>query len=521
MHIVPRATLSLLVILSLPGSTCLIGCGAASTTNTGSGPSSPTSPTGPDMGTLVTVSDSTQFEIKSASSGELLDIASQSQVAGADISQDAANSGASDQLWHFMPMGNSEFNIENMLTHQVIGISNASTASGTQAVQWADNGTNDHLWAFYVLTDGNYLLKNVNSSLYLQVDTSTSPTSIDQAARASSGTGCTCQEWTITDTTTAAYPAPLPVTGSGIYVHDPNMIQDTSGTFWLYGTHNTLASSPTMSTFTAVANGDINPDFGWWASENTTGTSGRTDIWAPDVMYVNGIYYQYYSIPIYTIPGVAGSNSGPEAVIALATSTDPNGPWTDAGKIISSCGTTTGCTTGFNAIDPAPFIDSSGNWWLSFGSWNDGIHILQLDPTTGLRLASNSTLYNIAARAAGEEGSFIYPYTFNGTLYYYYFAPINLCCAGTASTYRIIVGRSTNPTGPYLDRGGLNLNSGGGTILLSSHSNIYGPGGQSVMTVGTQSLLVYHYYDGDNNGTPTLGLNNLYFDSSSGWPYIK
>jgi arabinan endo-1,5-alpha-L-arabinosidase len=237
-------------------------------------------------------------------------------------------------------------------------------------------------------------------------------------------------------------------------------------------------------------------------------------------MYANGTYYQYYSIPIYTIPSVAGSNSGPEAVIALATSTNPNGPWTDAGKIISSCGTTAGCTTTFNAIDPAPFIDASGQWWLSFGSWNDGIHILQLDPNTGLRLTSNSTLYNIAARGAGEEGSFIYPYVFNGTQYYYYFAPINVCCAGTASTYRIIVGRSTSPTGPYLDRGGLDLRNGGGTILLSSHSNIYGPGGQSLLTVGTQPVLVYHYYDGNTNGTPTLGLNKLYF-ASSGWPYIQ
>ena len=40
----------------------------------------------------------------------------------------------------------------------------------------------------------------------------------------------------------------------------------------------------------------------------------------------------------------------------------------------------------------------------------------------------------------------------------------------------------------------------------------------TVMTVGTQPLLVYHY-DGNANGIPTLGLNKLYFDSS-GWPYI-
>jgi len=499
----------LVVALFSVASALLLGCGGG-----GGGGSTQPPPSTPDMGLITGVSDSTQFKIKNASSGQVLAIASDSQTAGAAISQ-SADAGTSGQLWHFMPMGSNEYNVENLLTHQVMGIQNASTTSGSPALQWADNGTNDHLWSFYHLTDGNYLIKNVNSDLYLQVDTT-----IDQAPRATTGTGCTCQEWALTDTGTAAYPAPLTVTGTGIFVHDPNMIQDTTGTFWLYGTHNTLASSADMSAFTAVSNGDINPDFSWWATENTTGTGGRTDIWAPSVMYANGIYYQYYSIPIYTNPAVAGSNSGPEAVIALAISTSPGGPWIDAGKIISSCGTTTGCTTGFNAIDPAPFIDSTGNWWLSFGSWNDGIHILQLDPTTGLRLGSNSTLYNIAARGAGEEGSFIYPYVVSGVQYYFYFASINVCCSGTASTYRIIVGRSTSPTGPFLDRGGLDLVNGGGTILLSSHSNIYGPGGEGVTTVGTQPVLVYHYYDGNVGGTPTLGLNNLYFDSS-GWPYIK
>ncbi|HZQ43653.1 MAG TPA: hypothetical protein VFA99_10395 [Acidobacteriaceae bacterium] len=72
---------------------------------------------------------------------------------------------------------------------------------------------------------------------------------IDQGARATTGTGCTCQEWALADPTTLAYPAPLNVSGGGIYVHDPNLIQDPSGTFWLYGTHNTLASSTDTSVF--------------------------------------------------------------------------------------------------------------------------------------------------------------------------------------------------------------------------------------------------------------------------------
>jgi len=88
----------------------------------------------------------------------------------------------------------------------------------------------------------------------------------------------------------------------------------------------------------------------------------------------------------------------------------------------------------------------------------------------------------------------------------------------------MIVGRAISPQGPYLDRGGLDLRNGGGTILMSSHGNVYGPGGQSVFTdmvsgVATPTL-VYHYYDGGNNGTPTLGINRLGF-TPDGWPVVQ
>ena len=505
MKLLARVAVVLAFLMSLQ-----LGCGGGGSSGSSSG-SGTTS--GPDAGVLTDVSDGSQVKIKNGSSGFVLGIAGQSQTAGAAVAQ-ASDAGTGDQLWHFMPMGNHQFNVEDLLSHEVLGIANPSQQSGAIALQWADNGTADHLWQFYLLKDGNYLVQNVNSNLYLEDKDSdtTSSAVIDQAARITAGSGCTCQEWTLNSTGTSAYPAPLAVSGSGVAVHDPYMVKDPSGTYWLYGTHNTLASSTDLTNFIGRGS-DITPDFSWWKTVNLTWNNGlNTDIWAPDVMYVNGKYYQYYAVPFEP-------HSGPQAIIALATSVNPNGPWTDAGQIIESFGTTTGSTTAFNAIDPAPFIDAPGNWWLVFGSWTDGIHIIQLDPNTGLRLQSNSTLYTIAARgnpSAGEEGPFIYPY--NG--WYYYFAPINVCCNGVSSTYRIIVGRSQNPTGPYLDRGGIDLMLGGGTILLSAHGNISGPGGQSVFTDGSQPTLVYHYYDGNNNGAPTLGINRLGFDSND-WPFVQ
>src|ERR1035441_3700918 len=93
-----------------------------------------------------------------------------------------------------------------MLTHQVIGLSSVSPASGlvpsaalnsgAQALQYSNTGNDDQNWVLYQLTDGNFLIKNHASGLYLQDDSSntTSSATIDQGARATTGTGCTCQE---------------------------------------------------------------------------------------------------------------------------------------------------------------------------------------------------------------------------------------------------------------------------------------------------------------------------------------
>jgi arabinan endo-1,5-alpha-L-arabinosidase len=524
-------------------SIAVAGCGGGGSGSSGGGGSGSGGGT-PDMGTLVMPETTNQVQFQNAATSMVLGINGQSQTAGANIAQESSSS-TTDSMWHFMPIvyASDTVNIENLLTHQVLGISNASTSTGAQAVQYSDNGTADHNWQLYLLADGNYLIKNVNSSYYLQVEgSSTSATAtIDQSARATSGSGCTCQEWSLVQTSTPAYPVPRTVTGTGIYVHDPNLIIDPStGTYWLYGTHQTIASSTDLTTFTSYTSCTsaqmggyapdcpiIGPDFPSWSGAQTPpawNNGLNVDIWAPDIIVANGTYYLYYALPWE--PDTLGG----EALIGLATSTSPTGPWTDDGFIVQSWSNSStppagwGFTAGttYNAIDPAPFIDSSGNWWLAFGSWFDGVHLVQLDPTTGKPVAGAS-MPVIAYRLAGEEGSFIYPWVLNGTQYYYYFASINTCCIADA-TYRIVVGRSTSPAGPFVDRGGIDLAQQGGTILLSTHSNIVGPGGQSVYTdtvSGTPTpTIAYHYYDGNNNGTPTLGINRLTF-TSDGWPVIE
>jgi len=497
---------SRLVVLLMLGTFSFVGCGSGGSTGGGTGGGGTT--TTPDMGTLTAVDDSTQFTLTNVAGGMALGIAAQSQTAGANLAFDASSS-AADTLWHVMPMGSNQFNVENMLTHQVMGISSASTAAGAQALQWADNGTSDHLWEFYLLKDGNYLVKNVNSGLFLEdADSATTASAtIDQNARATTGTGCSCQEWTLASTANSPYSAPITVdvqyTGqdtSTIGIHDPSLLKAGSN-YYLFSTHGTLHVHTSTDRVNFSDDGYALASLPSWTNVYTASSS---DLWAPDASAHNGQYWLYYAASTF-----GSSNSA----IGLAISpTGVPGTFVDSGAAIY----TSGLCPGSNAIDPASVVDTSGNAWLAFGSWSNGIQIVPVDKTTGIPTGAACTQLAFHPSGTGIEGSYIYPH--GG--YYYLFASIDVCCQGVNSTYRIIVGRSSSITGPYTDRGGLALTSGGGTILLSAHGNINGPGGEMVMTDTDGDVLVYHYYDGNNSGNPALGLNLLGW-TSDGWPFVQ
>lgn len=492
---------ALIIALAAVSAGMVIGCGGGGSSSGGG------TTTTPDDGTLTTVSDSNSYTLKNAASGMALGIAGQSQTAGASLAQET-DATASDAQWHFIPMNSNEYNIENLLTHQLISIANASATSGAQAVQWADNGTSDHLWKFYLLTDGKYLIQNVNSGLYLEDANSgtTSAAVIDQAARATSGTGCTCQEWTLTSNNTSPYPSPRAVTvnytapdTSTVGIHDPSMYS-TGSTYYVLSTHGTLHAHQSSDGVTFDDDGYALSALPAWTN-TYTGSSG--DLWAPDASVHNGVYWLYYAASTF------GSTN---SAIGLATSsTGVPGTFVDSGAAIY----TSASCSGSNAIDPASVVDTTGNAWMVFGSWSNGIHIVPVDNTTGIPTGAACTQLAYHPSGTGIEGSYILAH--GG--YYYLFASIDSCCDGTSSTYRIVVGRSSSITGPYTDRGGTAMTSGGGTIVLSAHDVVNGPGGQTVYSDSTGDYLVYHYYDGNNNGAPALGIKQLQW-TSDGWPVV-
>ncbi|SFE66555.1 arabinan endo-1,5-alpha-L-arabinosidase [Actinopolyspora alba] len=296
----------------------------------------------------------------------------------------------------------------------------------------------------------------------------------------------------------ADYPMPGAVTGD-IGAHDPSMVRTDSG-YRLFSTGGGIQQRLSTDRVDFERTGSAFDSLPSWIHDyNSEG-----EIWAPDVSHHNGRYWLYYAASSF------GSN---HSAIGLATSTTAApGDWQDQGIVYS---TTTG--DNHNAIDPNLFVDSSGKWWLAFGSFWSGIRMIRLDPATGKQHDTDRTLYHLASGPASDAVEA--PEIVERDGYFYLITSFGQCCQGTDSTYRVVVGRSTSPTGPYVDRSGTPMLQGGGTRILGSHDNIIGPGGQSVMHDSDGSLLVYHYYDANDSGAHKLGINLLGWDSQ-GWPYV-
>src|SRR5690606_23350950 len=67
---------------------------------------------------------------------------------------------------------------------------------------------------------------------------------------------------------------------------------------------------------------------------------------------------------------------------------------------------------------------------------------------------------------ASESGAIEAPFIINRNGYYYLFASWDRCCRGANSTYRVVVGRSEDIRGPYLDKEGESMVHGGGARVI-------------------------------------------------------
>jgi arabinan endo-1,5-alpha-L-arabinosidase len=325
----------------------------------------------------------------------------------------------------------------------------------------------------------------------------------------------------------AASPAPqvIGVKGDVQGTHDPSIIQD-GNTWYLFAT--TTERNPSGEIPIRCSRdlhewqrcGYVLPGIPDWICKISPKTR---NLWAPDISYFDGLYHLYYA---YSSFGV--NTSG----IALLTNKtlDPKSPqyhWEDDGLVIESK-----ATDDYNAIDPNLILDAKGEAWLSFGSFWGGIKMRKLDRKTGKLAADDTKLYSLAKRAQPDnpppappglpanwqaiEAPFIVLHNdAHGGSYYYLFVSFDLCCRGTKSTYKTMVGRAREVIGPYLDKTGKPMSEGGGSALLIANQRWLGPGGESVHLGKDRDIIVFHAYDA-TTGHPSLQISTLTW--KDGWP---
>jgi beta-xylosidase len=234
---------------------------------------------------------------------------------------------------------------------------------------------------------------------------------------------------------------------------------------------------------------------------------GGTYYWAPDIRYVDGAYYLYYSSVYY---GVTGHS---RYQIGLATAPSPAGPWTDSG------GPVVGPSSGTVTIDPALFTDEDGTHYLYYGSFDrNGILVTKLSPD-GKRAVGEPV--QVVSGYTGEA-----PYVVKRGPYYYLFYSDFGCCSNTFSSYTVFVGRSESPLGPFVDREGVPLSESrvGGTIVNATNGNRWiGTGHNAIVKdVSGQEWMFFNGIDKDdaqNSGYRPMMMDRL--DWIDGWPAVR
>ncbi|MGV3533038.1 MAG: arabinan endo-1,5-alpha-L-arabinosidase [Chthoniobacteraceae bacterium] len=313
-------------------------------------------------------------------------------------------------------------------------------------------------------------------------------------------------------------PPPAPAPGNANpprpRMRDPEKVHDPSKIVTIGGVRRFFSTGGGVSLFRENADGKWLPEgrifaerqFPKWHEELVPGNRGH--LWAPDVVQIGDRFFVYYSVSTF------GKNISAIG-LAVGKSLDPASPdwhWEDRGPVLTSRR-----EDRFNAIDPDLFRDAAGDGslWMTFGSFWDGIHLVELDRVTGQRLDPAKPPVRLVYAPEIEA-----PFLHRRGEYYYLFVNWGKCCRGVDSTYEIRVGRSLSIEGPYLDQGGTDMRKGGGTLILESEGRWIGPGHPSIHEEGGSEMLVHHCYDRELGGRSRLRMLPLKWDEQ-GWPAVE
>jgi arabinan endo-1,5-alpha-L-arabinosidase len=299
------------------------------------------------------------------------------------------------------------------------------------------------------------------------------------------------------------------------FVHDPVMIRQDS-VFYVFCTGNGISCFSSKDMKVWKQEKPVFSSGPQWAMDEIPGFKGH--IWAPDISFYKGKYRLFYSVSAF---GKNTSCIGLAENVTLNPS-DPKFLWVDKGKVIQSVPG----RDDWNAIDPNMVLDNEDKPWLCFGSFWSGIKLVKLNddlsgpahPETWFAIASRPRDTFTPHTEAGE-GAIEAPFIFKHDKYYYLFVSFDYCCRGIESNYKVMVGRSTDLTGPYLDKTGRPMLHGGGSLVISGNKAYPGAGHNGICSYNGQNYIVFHAYNAAENGRPELIVKEMKWDQE-GWPVV-
>ena len=284
---------------------------------------------------------------------------------------------------------------------------------------------------------------------------------------------------------------------------DPTVIRTEDG-FYLYATQTDKYWVPIY-----FSKDLVNWEFKRTAFRNATKPQipGGGAFWAPEIRHINGKYVLYFSW--------AKWGDGDASYTAVATSDSPLGDFVNSQELLTKE------DFGSNCIDQF-YYEEDNKKYMFVGSFN-GIYVTELtDDGLSVKRNENGTP-TLKKQVCGKafEGTNIYKK--NG--YYYLFASINNCCDGERSRYKVVVGRSQDLLGPYLDKSGKDMiNNAWELVLEGDGQKFFGPGHNSIIVqddAGTD-WMIYHSYVKENGEVGgRLGMLDRVLWTEDGWPYIK
>lgn len=287
-------------------------------------------------------------------------------------------------------------------------------------------------------------------------------------------------------------------------VPDPTVFRTNDGYFYLYATQTSTYWMPIYRS----------KDLVHWEYQKTAFTqatrpnlSGGGAFWAPEIQYINGKYVLYFSW--------AKMNGADVSYTAVAVSNSPLGPFPNSKALI------TNEDFGSNVIDQFYYEEDSKKY-MFFGSFK-GIYVTELtdDGLSVKRGDDGKPVLKKQVCGNAFEGTNIYKK--NG--YYYLFASINNCCNGINSNYKVVVGRSKELLGPYVDKKGKRMLDNSWELVLEGDGQKWiGPGHNSVIIQddeGTDWMIYHSYMKTGNEVGGRLGMLDRLQWTKDGWPYIK